>query len=268
MRKGGHVELGLFLAAALLLGAGFGFSGRDRPGYELTPKSAEFLRVVTWNVGGGLDQGGAALEDESLAHVARVLNELEPDFVFLQEVRDRVQAEQLENLLDDDWDLETSPGGRVVVGFTRTGRLRERGPRQERLLRVQHDESGIHFCAVHADAFSSRERNAQLGALAAELGDLEEPCLLLGDLNLDLDLGKRRDLFTDDEYLDVETYNFIAQRLVDAGQGTGSTAEPDRRLDYVFVSPRSFEVRSAGPWRSKRGPGMDHDPVVCDLVLR
>ena len=265
MRKGGQYEFGLLLLAILLLGAGFGFSGGERPGFELTPKSAEFLRVVTWNVGGSLDKGGDALDDESLWHVARVLNELKPDFVFLQEVRDRRQAEELENLLDDDWDLETGPGDRVVVGLTRTGRLRKRGRRRDRMLRVQHDESRIHFHAVHADAFSSRERNELLGSLVEEL---EDPCILLGDLNLDLDLGKRRDLFTDDEYLDVETYNFIAQRLVDAGQGTGSTAEPDRRLDYVFVSPGSFAIRSAGPWRSKRGPRMDHDPVVCDLELR
>ena len=265
MRKGGQFEFGLFLAAIVLLGVGFGFSQGERPGYELTPKSAEFLRVVTWNVGASLDQGGDSMDEEGLVHVARVLNELKPDFVFLQEVRDRRQAEELAERLDDDWDIEASPGERIVVGLTRTGRLRKRGRRAERLLRVQHDESRIFFCAVHADAFSSRERNELLGSLVE---GLEDPCILLGDLNLDLDLGKRRDLFTDDEYLDVETYNFIARRLVDAGQGTGSTAEPDRRLDYVFVSPETFEVRSAGPWRSKRGPRMDHDPVVCDLTLR
>jgi endonuclease/exonuclease/phosphatase family metal-dependent hydrolase len=90
---------------------------------------------------------------------------------------------------------------------------------------------------------------------------------LAGDFNLDLDLDKRRDLFTDDEYRDVETYNYVANRLVDAARGRGSTAEPDRRLDYIFAEREAFLVIDSGPWKGHRSGQMDHDPVVADLRL-
>jgi hypothetical protein len=86
-----------------------------------------------------------------------------------------------------------------------------------------------------------------------------------GDLNLDIDLGKRRDLISDDAYLDVETYNTIVQHLVDAAVNTGSAAEPDRRLDYIFFDPGPVAVMNSGPWKGRRIADMDHDPVVSDL---
>ena len=91
--------------------------------------------------------------------------------------------------------------------------------------------------------------------------------ILAGDLNLDIDIDKRRDLFTDDEYLDVETYNYIVRRLSDVTLNTGSTAEPDRRLDYIFADAKRLNVVHAGPWKGKRVADMDHDPVVADLQI-
>lgn len=89
--------------------------------------------------------------------------------------------------------------------------------------------------------------------------------ILAGDLNLDIDIDKRRDLFTDDEHLDVETYNYLAQRFSDLTRNTGSTAEPDRRLDYIFTDAKPVKVIRAGPWKGQRVADMDHDPVVADL---
>lgn len=91
--------------------------------------------------------------------------------------------------------------------------------------------------------------------------------ILAGDLNLDIDIDKRRDLFSDDEYLDVETYNYIAQHLSDVTLNTGSTAEPDRRLDYIFTDGKRLKVVHSGPWKGKRVADMDHDPVVADLQI-
>ena len=84
--------------------------------------------------------------------------------------------------------------------------------------------------------------------------------------NVDLDLDKRRDLFSNDAYRDVESYNYVASALDDATRGTGSTAEPDRRLDYVFASPELLAT-AAGPWKGRRAGDMDHDPVVVDLTV-
>lgn len=44
----------------------------------------------------------------------------------------------------------------------------------------------------------------------------------------------------------------------------GPTAEPDRRLDYIF-SDASLAVIDAGLFKDLRAPGMDHDPLVGDL---
>ena len=87
---------------------------------------------------------------------------------------------------------------------------------------------------------------------------------MLDDLNIDLDLDKRRDLFSSNEYLDVETYNYVATHLFDTAIGRGPTAEPDRRLDYIF-SDANLAVIDAGPFKNHRAPEMDHDPLVGDL---
>lgn len=131
-------------------------------------------------------------------------------------------------------------------------------------FQVDFGRIGVTGVVIHADALSSRRRNLQVGQAIQLLTEFDGPMILAGDLNIDLDLDKRRDLFTDDEYRDVETYNYLSERLTDTTVGTGSTAEPDRRLDYVFVSGWR-DVVTAGPWRRQRAAGMDHDPVVVDL---
>ncbi len=92
--------------------------------------------------------------------------------------------------------------------------------------------------------------------------------ILAGDFNLDIDLGKRRDLFSDNQHLDVETYNYLLQHLSDLTRNTGSTAEPDRRLDYIFADTGRAKVIRAGPWKGRRVAGMDHDPVVADIQIK
>jgi len=126
----------------------------------------------------------------------------------------------------------------------------------------------VHVVALHAHPWSASSRNGLIGRSVDLLeSEGERYRVLCGDLNLDLDRGKRQDLFTDDEHLDIETYNYAARELLDAGLDGGPTAEPDRRLDYVFVS-ESFEVQSSAPYRGQRKGDMDHHPLVADLEYR
>ena len=123
---------------------------------------------------------------------------------------------------------------------------------------------------MHADAWSASARNTEIGRaveLLEETGKLSLQ-VLAGDLNLDVDLGGGKDLFTEDEYLDVQTYNFVAERMDDAAASGGPTAEPDRRLDYIFVQSEDGQTRiqDTGVWRGQRAGGMDHHPVVVDLA--
>ena len=123
---------------------------------------------------------------------------------------------------------------------------------------------------IHADPFSAKERNSLIGQVTDVLMNQNSGHLrfLAGDLNLDVDIDKRRDLFSDNEHLDVETYNYLVQRLSDVTRDTGSTAEPDRRLDYIFADAERVSVLRVGPWKGLRVADMDHDPVVADLQIK
>lgn len=268
------LELALFGAAALLLWFGFGAPTWRRVEFDPGERAPDALRLCTWNVGGSGQRGLEPLRDENIAAIGASLEALAPDLVAFQEVGSEQQLRRLARASGHpDAALLLAPGsGRRVAAFARSGRLRRVALAVEdsRVLGFEYeDEQGrrLRGVVLHADAFSASDRNRLVGeateALLAVAGDL--PLVLLGDLNLDLDLGKRRDLFTDNEHLDVETYNFVAGKLSDAALGSGPTAEPDRRLDYVFVSMTALAVERAGVWRRQREGDMDHDPVVVDV---
>jgi len=266
------VELALFCAAAVCLVAGFGgtrlLDASSDPGAK--PKGA--LRVVTWNVGGASGRGGHALVREAFDDVVETLRLLDADLLLLQELESSSQAEALRRALGSaEWMLVDAPvRGRTVALLARGGTLIaiDRGPIACRAVYRRRGWPPLTVASAHAHAYSAERRNRELGLLARTLSeDPDHHAILLGgDFNLDLDLDKRRDLFSDDAHRDVETYNFISQRFQDATLGTGSTAEPDRRLDYLFISSGWFRVEAAGPWRGRRVSDMDHDPVFLDLV--
>ncbi len=272
------LEAGLFAAAAALALLGYGLPARDRAAYEPSERAPGVLRVVTWNLGDGGGGTGSAFEDEAVERVAGTLNALEPDLVLLQEVPGERELERLVRRLDGAQVLSLIParGARRVAVLARHGELElldAPQPRRGRSLGFAYRRPGrsaIVGVVLHADAWSSRERNLEIGTAADWLATRDEGAALLlaGDLNLDLDPGGRRDLFTDDEHRDVQSYEVATRRLVDAAAERGPTAEPDRRLDYVLVERGAFELVDAGPWKGRRVGAMDHDPVVADLRYR
>lgn len=268
MRRGFGIECALWFLALLGLSAGFGLGATFEPTFESRAKEPGVLRVVTWNIGLGVGEGADSMD--RVQHVVHVLRELDADWVFLQELKDSLQVRRIAEGLGSDWQAhESGHEGRMLAGFDRTRDLEfSRVRAGEGALGLRSRRHDCEVRVVHADAYSAEARNKQLGREMTSLESRPGRKLLVGDLNLDLDLGKRGDLFSDDDYLDVETYNYLALRLQDATRGTGSTAEPDRRLDYIFCEARGFEVLDAGPWRGHRAAGMDHDPVVCDLRPR
>ena len=276
MKGEGQGEGVLWLLAVVLAWVGYGNLEVGTPDFDIQEREEGVLRVVTWNVGGSSGHGGRALQDEHLEDVATVLRELQPDLGFLQEVANERQGERLRKRLGRGYEIRLSrTGTRRLLVFARESRLRdfaiESGGGREALGVVVRapGRPAVLAVSVHADAYSSRRRNREIGRTVESLLAAENFAyrILAGDLNIDLDLDKRRDLFTDDEYRDVETYNFVAQRLADTAQGTGPTAEPDRRLDYVFATCPPFAVVQAGVMKGKRQGDMDHDPVVVDLRL-
>ena len=266
-------EYALFALSAVLATIGFGWFDSPTNGYVPGPRDASTLRVVSWNVGGRGDSAGQPLSGAWIPHVAETLRQLDPDLVFLQEIQGRLQFLSLRKHLGEGWHGSVTPGGdrRVAVLF-RKGRLRQwhltmGGDRSAIVVEWEADGfPPLAAVGLHANAFSAKRRNREIGRAVEYLQTHTGPKakLLAGDFNLDLDLDKRRDLFSNDDYLDVETYNFVTAKFFDVGVGTGSTAEPDRRLDYIFTN-EEMAVDNAGPWKGQRIDAMDHDPVVADL---
>lgn len=276
MRSAGLSRLELGLYGLAVLGFALATLGLEpATAFEPGPRVPGTYRVVTWNVGGAGPNGPVGFQDEAIESVAATLRALDPDLVVLQEVADREQLRRLERALEDergDWDakLARRGGGGRVAALGRGDLDRMSLDLEGRALGVVHASplGDVQVVGLHADAFDADARNREVGAAFEALRSRPAtgPRILCGDFNLDLDLDKRRDLFSNDGYRDVETYNWVASSFGDAARGTGSTAEPDRRLDYVFVDP-SLAVLAAGPWKGRRAGAMDHDPVVCDLRL-
>jgi endonuclease/exonuclease/phosphatase family metal-dependent hydrolase len=100
-----------------------------------------------------------------------------------------------------------------------------------------------------------RVRSMQVADMLDVIGPLSRPVILAGDLNARPDATELAPLF---EFL---------QDAWNAGQGPGFTFPahaPDRRIDYILVSPH-FHVRRAFVVESSASA---HLPVVADLVLR
>lgn len=273
-RRGARFELVLLLLAGGLFALAAWLGRPVHSGYSPGERQPASLRVLTWNVGGAASGVAHSARSEDVEWIAETLRAARADLVVLQEIASEAQVAELESALGPKWTslFTRTRGGRVVLlareaQLTRRESGRLRG--QWEIVEWRRGEKRLIAAGLHADAYSSAHRNQVIGSVIDTLRRHRgAPRLLAGDLNLDLDLGKRRDLFSDDQYLDVETYNYVAGLLEDAARGRGSTAEPDRRLDYIFFEESAFELIGAGPWKGRRAGAMDHDPVVADLRWR
>jgi endonuclease/exonuclease/phosphatase family metal-dependent hydrolase len=267
----------LFIVLTIVFAAtGYSLHQWNRHSYQLTDRHSDDLRIVTWNVGGAGGHGGRSLDNQVLHHVATVLKELDADLILLQEIAYEKQISRLSRMLGGKWEAMVSNGGRRSVAIlAQRGRLYSPiDPNiQYKGLVASYRSPGkppVLLMNLHADPYSAQRRNRFIGRSTDLLMNRfpDHLKILAGDLNLDIDIDKRRDLFTDDEYLDIETYNYVAQRLSDVTLNTGSTAEPDRRLDYIFADVKRLNAFHAGPWKGKRVADMYHDPVVADLKFQ
>ena len=99
-RMGVVIDLALFLAAGAFAIVGYGSHAETERSFSLSPHRPDSLRVVTWNVG---ETSGEPLQASAIGHVADTLQKLDADLVFLQEVANRSQFEQLLTKLGEPW---------------------------------------------------------------------------------------------------------------------------------------------------------------------
>lgn len=274
-------EIALLAAALVCAVVGYGTPRFLTADWSLSPRAEGVLTVVTWNLGTAVDDRGesSGLDDQYLQAVIEALVSLEPDLVFLQELSNAGQVDAIARALGGDRrpfvQAVQTRGQRPIAILARGGELqgqsisRRRG-RRPLLVRWTGGASPgpLILANVHASPWSARDRNLEIGAVAEALLESGEAALLAGDLNLAVDLRGRRDLFTDDEHRDLETYAWLADRLEDLGRDAGPTAEPDRRLDYLWLAGDALRSTEVGVWKGQRLGGMDHDPLVCRLVVR
>ena len=267
----------IFIVLAIAFAAGgFGIHKLGAGSYQPAARHPDDLRIVSWNVGGAGGYGGRSMNNEYLPHVAAVLKKLDADLILLQEVASARQARRLSRVLEGQWEVIVSTGGGsllAILGQRGKLQIQPRLARSFRTLAASYQSTGgppVLVINIHADPYSAKERNTLIGQAADVLmkQDSGHLKILAGDLNLDVDIEKRRDLFSDNEHLDVETYNYLVQHLSDVTRDTGATAEPDRRLDYIFADAARVRVNRAGPWKGRRVADMDHDPVVADLQIK
>jgi endonuclease/exonuclease/phosphatase family metal-dependent hydrolase len=237
------------------------------PGPDIATPGPRRLRVLTYNMSGHT----ALLDGGHVAAVARLIGELEPDVVGLQEVhrgtlqaRFHDQAGELAartgldlffgssfNALGGDYGNAVLVRGRVLDGEVL--KLPSFGePRT--LLRARVDVDGFTFnvFVTHLSAWGSlnrRMRAAEAACVAEQARAAARPFLLCGDLNAPPEASELVPLLRGD---------FL--RL------SGRAAEPThalfgRRLDYIFGDP-GFEVLRTEVVR--RGPS-DHWPVLAEL---
>jgi endonuclease/exonuclease/phosphatase family metal-dependent hydrolase len=227
------------------------------------------LRILTWNIGKLYLKWDSRASDRDLGHVARVIQEVEPHVVALQELRGPTQLGRLATLLgpgwrakvpEDQYDRRAGLLLRLPARFvnlpTSTGRTAQgasvtlRGGLQ------------LAVASLHLDAFDARRRLTQAeeilaGAKRVAGGDM----VLAGDFNFDAATVSQ-------DSIDQRIYRFLTRELVDAAEGAGATTVISRRLDYVFFRCAQVTGVSSRVIRDRRINIMDHDPLLVELKLR
>jgi endonuclease/exonuclease/phosphatase family metal-dependent hydrolase len=219
--------------------------------------------------------------------IARVIAQLKPDIVALQEVDvGRLQSEkldqahliarelQMEHHFHPAWQVEEEKYGNAVLSvfpitLVEAGKLpepatRRRGePRSAMWVQVSIEGRRLHVVNTHL-GLSAPERSMQVAELLSQrwLGrtNATEPCIVCGDFNM---LPRSPD------------YRQMCQRFSDAQLaldshrpgGTWSSAYPVGRVDHVFLS-NHFQVVKVEIRRSQLArTASDHLPLLVELRM-
>ena len=226
------------------------------------------LRIVTFNIHGGRPRIGTP----NLEATARVIRELRPDLVGLQEVHRYLpppyvfqdQPRKLRELLGMEVCFLRSFGfgpfgyGNAILSRVPPDRVqRTRLPSRleaRALLEAEFTLEGrkLRFWNTHL-SLDDRGRTEELKVIAGRTRQSELPLLLVGDWNATPDSGEM-------DLLEAAGLSHCADDEV----LTFPCDNPTCRLDYLMAS-RHFEVERC--W-SVQTDVSDHLPLAADVVLR
>lgn len=262
------------------------------------------LRAMTWNIHHAVpndDPSGPA----DLERIAAVIRAENPDIVTLNEVHDDEegagshghQPDILKNLLADDGYAYTyfgvsevhdtsHPGTRGEMILSKypisdpeitklsTQHAHPGEPDRRALVKVNVDVPGSEVARVYVTHMSPPASDAQIldqRDQATEIVDtisgLTEPVIFAGDLNV-RPTDVVRPWFADDGLVDTWTIHHNSSDGVTRPNAYGDPDgdNPDKRIDYVYASPR-FDVVDTHVSLVDRNAS-DHLAVVADIRLR
>lgn len=234
------------------------------------------LRLLTWNVGRLYCRShNNRLDDADVPEVARVLDEIDPDVVLLQELVDERQLAEITSRLSAGRGAFTGALAqrcaydRHTAALARSALAPEFGEYEldesgRAAMRVSFDLGsapgrGAAFSA-HLDVFSAQKR-AEQGRRLIELAEERKEALVAaaGDFNLDpvwaAGVGN---------HCDLATFARMTERLVDGGQAAGPTLIGLFRVDHVLLRGPGQHLARVSPRRLPLG---DHRPLLVDVHL-
>jgi len=225
------------------------------------------LRVMSWNIGRVYLRWESRASDGDLAYVARVISQVNPHVVALQEIRDAKQLSRLVAMLGRNWrgrvpqdsyDRRAALLVRLSASFvqlpTSTGRTA-----QAALVKLPAGRE-ILVASIHLDAFDPKRRMLQAEEIVAGLERrAREDIFLAGDFNFDVASTASSP--------DQGLYQFLTGSFVDAGKSAGATTLNARRLDYLFFRSPRLAPRRARVLRNRRVDSLDHHPLVIEFEL-
>jgi len=225
------------------------------------------LRVMTFNIHGGRPKVGLA----DLEATARVIREVGPDLASLQEVHRYLpppyvfqdQPRVLRKLLNMVVTFQSSLGiGPIGYGHAilsrdapaSVERIRLPGGGEPRTLchaRFSLQGRDLHLLSTHL-TLGEEDREKQARVLVERLQGIDQPVILMGDLNSAVDSVEVR-------------------MLEEAGLGHCAASDvctfpcdaPETRLDHIMVS-RHFQVQNCDVVKTEVS---DHLPLYTDLLL-
>lgn len=245
-----------------------GDRGQDRPR----------LRLMTWNIGYSDLESETRARAEDLPAVAQLILSKDPDAIALQELTGEDQLKLLLAHLKDryrGYACSFGSADRVdaVLVKDRSARFND-VPTGDRFaaaatFHLQKDLPEIVLVSAHADAFSSsrRRRFAEDVVDWARDRSGNSSVFIAGDLNFEVSIKTRTNLFTDNAKHDSESYNYLLKYFRDLGHAAGETAISDRRIDYVFGPLQRAALQRAEVLRETSIGRMDHWPLLVEIAF-
>ncbi|MDY0165246.1 MAG: endonuclease/exonuclease/phosphatase family protein [Thermoguttaceae bacterium] len=228
----------LLLLPALLLGYSYGWAAEE-------PEPAVQLRLTSYNIRHGRGMDGRI----DLDRIARVISDTKPDLVALQEVDVQTRRSDgvdqaaaigeltgLHHAFGKAIDFAGGQYGNAVLSRFEPAKVENLPlpgtPGEEAraalfiTVQVERLDEPLTFISMHLHHRLQEDRMAQIEAIIAKAKALGHPAVLVGDLNAQPG-SKEYELVT----------SYFTDLVPDDRQGTYSSTDPQRRIDYLLFHP-------------------------------